>query len=170
MPFLLPCACGNQIPVSSKDAGLMVTCSCGAQVKVPTSRGLNALPRIGGGDEDVRSDAGRGWGLRNQLLTAGLVCLLFGGIATATLIWKRPVEPSRAMAAQEFKYMPPETLVNLWIQYQEGFQPLDTTVAAKYQQDRDENARLTWIAGIIALAGAGMIIGGLFTPKVKRSD
>ncbi len=169
MPFLLPCACGNQIPVSSKDAGLMVTCSCGAQVKVPTSRGLNALPRIGGRDEDLRPDSGGSWGLRNQLLTAGLVCLLFGGIATTILIWKRPVEPSREMAAREFEYMPPEALVNLWIQFQEGFQPLDTAVAAKYQQDRDENARLTWIAGIIAVAGAGMVIGGLFAPNGKRS-
>ena len=41
--FLLPCTCGQKLPVSTAQAGGQVTCSCGKTLSVPTLRGLREL-------------------------------------------------------------------------------------------------------------------------------
>ncbi len=166
--FMLPCACGNQIQVEPTDAGLMVTCSCGASVKVPNKRSIFALPRLTTGAPDDSAETAARWGLRNQLLTAGLVCLLLGGIATSYLIYTRPTNPAEAMAEFEIGRMPINVLVGLWQQFQDGFQPIDTPVIHIYEQKRDENVRLTWVAGAVMGGGAAMLLAALMTGKNRR--
>ena len=45
MQYLLPCQCGQKLPVDASQAGLRVRCACGAEPQVPTLRGLAALER-----------------------------------------------------------------------------------------------------------------------------
>jgi hypothetical protein len=52
--FLLPCACGQKTEVSVAQAGQSIRCACGAQLDVPTLRGLRALA----GSEPVQRAAG----------------------------------------------------------------------------------------------------------------
>ncbi|MGI8982512.1 MAG: hypothetical protein ACR2FY_25040 [Pirellulaceae bacterium] len=44
--YLLPCSCGNKVPVDAGQAGAKVTCSCGQQLTVPTFRALRDLERV----------------------------------------------------------------------------------------------------------------------------
>ncbi len=41
--YLLPCSCGQKVPVSARHAGQTVHCTCGAELDVPTLRGLREL-------------------------------------------------------------------------------------------------------------------------------
>jgi hypothetical protein len=41
--YLLPCSCGEQSVVSTAQAGGTVRCTCGAELHVPTMRGLREL-------------------------------------------------------------------------------------------------------------------------------
>jgi hypothetical protein len=60
--YLLPCSCGQKLPVSVRHAGHMIRCACGAQLEVPTLRGLRQLEPA-----EARPQAGRTWGGRQQL-------------------------------------------------------------------------------------------------------
>lgn len=41
--YLLPCSCGEQTVVSTAQAGETIRCACGAELQVPTMRGLREL-------------------------------------------------------------------------------------------------------------------------------
>lgn len=43
MKYLLPCSCGNSIPIETSQAGQTVTCSCGQMQEVPTMRAIRQL-------------------------------------------------------------------------------------------------------------------------------
>lgn len=66
--YLLPCSCGQEIPVELAQAGQEVRCVCGTVLEVPTLQGLRALKRA-----PVEMPAGprSTWGLRQQLLLVG---------------------------------------------------------------------------------------------------
>lgn len=166
--YLLPCACGNQIPIEPTDAGLTVTCSCGATVKVPNTRSIFALPQLNSGISDESAAAAGRWGLRNQLLTAGLVCVLLGGIATSYLVYSRPANPADSMADFEVDRMPFNALLGLWEQFQDGFQPINTLPVVAYEQARDENMRLTWVAGAVMVGGAAMLVAAFMAGKNRH--
>jgi len=166
--YLLPCACGNQLPVEPTDAGLMVPCSCGAKVKVPNTRGIYALPRLSGAEDDETESSAR-WGLRYQLITAGLACLLFGAIATGYQVYTKPENPVEWMAEYEIQRMPVNVLVSLWGQYQDGFQPLDTQKVHDYQIARDDNERLTWVSSGVMAGGAALVVFGFLAGNRRRS-
>ncbi|MDZ4781314.1 MAG: hypothetical protein SGJ19_13750 [Planctomycetia bacterium] len=166
--YLLPCACGNQIPVEPTDAGLNVTCSCGATIKVPNTRSIFALPRLTTAEpEDTDASAAK-WGLCYQLLTAGLVCVLCSGLALGYLIYTKPVNPVESMARYEIQRMPINVLVGLWQQYQDGFQPLDTQLVDEFELARDENQRLTWVASAVMGGGALLLLLGLLAGSKRR--
>jgi hypothetical protein len=170
MRYLLPCACGNQIPVEPKDAGLTVTCSCGAQLKVPNTRGMAALPRLGAGeDESVAASSAAGWGLKNQLLTAGLISTLFGVALLAFAILTSPSDPSQEMARQEFENIPLARLESLWQQYAtKGLEPIESPQMAAYEQERDEKNRMTWIGGVVAIGGLGLLAASAAASNERR--
>jgi len=41
--YLLPCPCGNKVPVDGGQAGAKISCTCGKQLTVPTFRALKEL-------------------------------------------------------------------------------------------------------------------------------
>jgi hypothetical protein len=170
MRYLLPCACGNQIPVEPKDAGLTVTCSCGAQLKVPNTRGMAALPRVSTGDEAVENSSAAGWGLKNQLLTAGLMSSVFGAGLLAFAFLTNPSDPSRELARREFQNIPLAQLESLWQQYStKGLEPLESPQMIAYEQLRDEKNRMRWIGGVVAVAGLGLLAASAAVPRQGRS-
>ncbi|MGL6195868.1 MAG: hypothetical protein ACRC2T_13715 [Thermoguttaceae bacterium] len=42
--YLLPCTCGESVPIETTQAGQTVTCSCGLQLQVPTLLKIKKLP------------------------------------------------------------------------------------------------------------------------------
>lgn len=166
--YLLPCACGNQIPIEPTDAGLTVACTCGAKVKVPSTRSIFALPRLSGEAADHASRSSTGWGLRNQLLTAGLVCLLLGGIWTGYLVYTKPVNPVEEMAEIDIQRMPVNLLVAVWGSFQDGFEPIDTQRVADYMVERDDNLRLTRVSSAVIAGGVALLAFALLAGGQRR--
>src|SRR4051812_49219427 len=75
MIYLLACkTCGNQIPVSTGQAGQTVRCTCGESVDVPSIRDLRSLPTA-----PDASSAGPAWGVRQGMFFVG------GTVAAAAL-------------------------------------------------------------------------------------
>ena len=167
--YLLPCACGNQIPVEPKDAGLTVQCSCGAQVKVPNTRSIFALPRYTTDSFESAGPATSGWGLRNQVFSAGLTCLLFGGMAMSYFLYTREPHPSEAMAASKVRNMNYAQIFSMWEKLHEGFAPFETQYVADYDLRLGSNKRKTWISGAVAAGGLAMIVAGFVAPKRRAS-
>jgi len=73
--YWLPCRCGQQIRVSTAQAGETVACVCGERLEVPTLRGLRELVPA----ESDSTRAGSAWENRHR---SAFVCVL---VAIASL-------------------------------------------------------------------------------------
>ncbi|HEV7222665.1 MAG TPA: hypothetical protein VGN42_08190 [Pirellulales bacterium] len=94
--YLLPCTCGKKNEVDSGQAGLNIRCSCGAELAVPTMRGLDQLERAESPTSGRRQVAPpqSTWGARQALIFLGLVVLL-GAALPAGLAWYSYPQPPR---------------------------------------------------------------------------
>jgi hypothetical protein len=73
MSYLLPCpACSTKLSVVAGQAGQLVRCACGADVEVPTIRGMRELEQVS--DEPTTSSR---WTTRHSVAFFGL--LIFAG-------------------------------------------------------------------------------------------
>jgi hypothetical protein len=88
--YLLPCGCGQKVPVGVHQAGLNVTCGCGRELEVPTRRAITQLepkmetvpgtaPRGGRAAVPVGA-AGGAWGLRQRLQFLSAVLLVAAAV------------------------------------------------------------------------------------------
>lgn len=75
---LLPCSCGQKIPVEKRQAGQTVRCVCGASLNIP---GLQAISRLELAETEAVRHAPH-WGTRQRLLLLGwvLTAVAFGFI------------------------------------------------------------------------------------------
>lgn len=86
--YLLPCSCGHKLRIDRSQAGLSLSCpQCGAEVAVPTLRGLDRLEQV----VPAVSKASGEWGLRQGVLFLG--CLIAGvALAFVAILWlTRPI-------------------------------------------------------------------------------
>ncbi len=116
--YLLPCACGNSVPVDIGQAGGRVVCSCGTQLDVPTLRQLRHLPRETVGEKGKPAGS---WGSRQGIITASLIvaaALLAWG---AWIWWTGPViptfDPATRQCAVEEQIKTPAGAWEAWIDY-----------------------------------------------------
>ncbi len=91
--YLLPCSCGQEVPVETRQAGGTVTCACGQALVAPSLRGLRQLPV-----EESHAVARREWGVRQGAVMLCIVLAIGMGILGGGL-WKyargqAPVETS----------------------------------------------------------------------------
>ncbi len=109
--FLLPCSCGESIPVTRSQSGLDVTCpQCQRQQRVPKLAQLQTLPQLR--DESNESS----WGTAQLIVFIGLVVFLCG---VALAAWKWYSLGPSPMAEMEKLYGP----------LPENFSPADTLMA-----------------------------------------
>jgi hypothetical protein len=75
--YLLPCSCGQKVRVEPAQAGGQVACACGANLNVPTLRGLKQLEIAPPDEAAVRRSAGRQWGpVRGAMFSIGLLVVV----------------------------------------------------------------------------------------------
>lgn len=119
--YLLPCACGQRVTVTTAQAGSRVRCGCGRMLDVPTLRGLSRLEVAGAGREGPHR---RTWGpLRGGLFAggllvaaAGLVLVAFYG-ARSLQLSALAVDRSAEVVREEAAYIDqrtPAELLDLW--------------------------------------------------------
>ena len=93
--YLLPCSCGEQSVVSTAQAGGTIRCACGAELQVPTMRGLRELEPL----EPRSAAAGRAvtWDDQHRvafLLALGALTCLGVAIYLWTLLPAPVVQPT----------------------------------------------------------------------------
>jgi hypothetical protein len=97
--FQLPCDCGRSVSVTTSQAGQTVSCPCGAQLEVPTLRGLQSLPRA---DATAAAKRRARWENRQRaifsLTLISLSALLLGGY-----LWVNVPAPPRQATPEEIK-------------------------------------------------------------------
>jgi hypothetical protein len=75
--YLLPCSCGQKVRVEPAQAGGQVACACGANLNVPTLRGLRQLEVAPTDDATIRRSTGRQWGpVRGAMFSIGLLVVV----------------------------------------------------------------------------------------------
>ena len=124
--YLLPCpSCQHTSEVDAGQAGDRITCSCGAQVDVPTLRGLRALQPATAPDKAAAKPASN-WGLRQGLMLFGSVVLLVGLLPAAYLYIRKVDAPQLDIALtieQNSKQLDAMPLSDSW-NYYEGLSKL----------------------------------------------
>ncbi len=125
--YLLPYSCGKKIEVDGGQAGLTARCSCGAEVPVPTMRGLATLERVEPRalpSQRPRAD----WGTRQGIIFLGLVIIFAASIGGAytwyTTPWEKPelVDDFREIDRGLVEKL---TLEELWVSWHTYQIPLD---------------------------------------------
>lgn len=113
--YLLPCVCGQMIPVEQRQAGTTVTCTCGKILEVPTIRGFAKLSQVGETKEDLPPI----WGLRQGLVFLGLVIAL-PAFAFAIFLYSQLPTLNENNIEHFVKQLSPVESWALWRVYSEG--------------------------------------------------
>jgi hypothetical protein len=140
----LPCQCGREVVVTRAQAGGTVTCECGAELNVPTLRGLAELRPA-----PVVAGAGRSnWDDRHRvgfLLALGAIsCLLVAGY-----LWASLPEPEALPSQQDYiDLVEGAKASELFHFHNEAVHGLDRTVPADADILRVRRV-MTWGIGIV---------------------
>ncbi len=162
--FLLPCSCGESIPVSRSQSGLEVTCpQCQQQQRIPRLADLQSLPQVREEPAEEHS-----WGASQLVVFIGITICLFGA---AMALWKWLSLGPSPMAEMERLYgplpedLPPAETLMLWEQInREG---LDTRFPVPAGVSRFESlygnwlAHHNWIWIWLGVALVGLLIAGI---------
>jgi len=75
--YLLPCPCGKTTPVTPTQAGRVIVCECGSELKVPTLAGLRKLDMVE--EPTVGKRPPPAWSaLRGTLFVVGVLLTIVG--------------------------------------------------------------------------------------------
>jgi hypothetical protein len=97
--YLLPCSCGEQSVVSTAQAGGTIRCACGAELQVPTMRGLRELEPL----EPHSAAAGRAVTWDDQHRVAFLLALgALTCLGVAIYLWTLLPAPVVQLTSDEF--------------------------------------------------------------------
>lgn len=168
--YYLLCGCGNKVEVDAGQSGLSVRCSCGAELPVPTMRGLSQLERVEAPAETKSAAAPQAeWGVRQGIIFLGLVILL-GALLPGLFLWysypQRPqlfrtdFQELNAEAIQQASL--PETW-ELWKELRQGFEKQGEHPHMQMYVIVEKQARERLIAiAIVGAIGLAVTIGGIF--------
>ena len=172
MHYLLPCQCGQKLPVDTSQAGLPVRCACGAELQVPTLRGLAALERAT--ETSLGKPAGE-WGPRQAAAFLGLSILAIA-LAVATALWLTfPKFPEfhfgpldRQAIEDQINSLKPQDSFEYFEKLRQEFPPEgELQPIADYQQKATAHRRYLLGAAAAAALGVLVILGSFLAPRGK---
>lgn len=174
--YLLPCSCGKKIEVDAGQSGLNVRCECGAELTVPTMRGLSQLERASAPPANRRFESSpeSTWGARQALVFLGMLILL-GAALPATLTWFAYPQPPRLrddFAELNREDIDQATLLQTWELWKQLRNDVsdetEMPIMQKYLAD-EKTARTRLIfMGVIGGIGLATVIAGLLLPAPRK--
>jgi hypothetical protein len=153
--YLLPCRCGQSVAVSTSMAGESVRCACGAELQVPTLRGLRQLAQAdkGGIDQAPRT---RGWTDRNRATFVLVVAALLSCLVAADLALRMPPEPTVQVVRTGpliGESTPPAHVYAVFDELQKGIRPRTNVITGEAKEAMEQRRAMTW--GIRFALGVG---------------
>jgi len=168
--YLLPCSCGQKIPVHKRQAGQSVQCQCGASLRVPTLLGMAELEQADA--DEPAAGASAGWGARHRMALLGAVILLGASVALVTLLVTHPpsTDPNldHALIRQRSQNVTPLHSLHAWRLFRiDGLDPSPDPEHLAFV-DRLWKHRL-WmaIASAVALVGLGLLAAAFWPRKTS---
>jgi hypothetical protein len=189
--YRLPCECGNTLAVTQVQAGQVRICDCGAELEVPTIRGLAELQQVQRPDES----SGPTWSRQQgALFVSGLFILILGAVTTFWLKHKTPeysLEDPSIMAAwklnsnnlesfykgngdmltlvlarmnENYDQLSPGESLGLWSLYRD-VRPFVLTMSDKQRRVdsiRDSYKNWTWIVAVVSGLVGLSLVGSAF--------
>jgi hypothetical protein len=155
--YLLPCSCGQEIPVELAQAGQEVRCACGIVLEVPTLQGLRALKRA---PVEVAARPRSTWGLRQQLLLVGAMITVASLVVAGYFYRNRP-------QMIDLNTVSP---MHAWVVWQElrlGVRFRSPEIG-QYHAMVAAHSRWMGVVGVVAALGLLTMASSLLVPK-KRS-
>jgi hypothetical protein len=118
--FLLPCECGQTIPIQLSQAGQSIQCGCGRTLSVPNMRGIRQLQTADA--IPTKSPSTRTWNpTRGLIFGIGAISILIGCIVIGynypSYRYASAYRPSEDDLQQSLKAIddsPPEDLWKMW--------------------------------------------------------
>lgn len=168
--YLLPCSCGKKTEVDSSQSGLTLRCECGAELTVPTMRGLATLERVVPAAESAAAAATRDeWSLRQGFVFLGLAIALVALFPAGYIWYTYPTEPTvnEAYLDEDRSLIGQVTLSQsfvIWDQLHTTFEDQpehpDMEVYYKYEKQQRDRLRIAVGATVFGLlvAAAGLAI------------
>ena len=169
--YLLPCSCGQKVRVEPRQAGEVVTCSCGVSLEAPTMLQMAALEMADSEPESPRPP--KVWGVRQSLSLLGAALFLTAlGLAALNLYdrppppaFGRPGMPPEAIRRQSRSLTPFESRRAWQTLRAQGPDGLTPAQEQRYADilDRYGEALLRWrlwmgVVLIIAVVGGGLVV------------
>ncbi len=166
--YLLPCPCGQKIPVQRRQAGESVECQCGASLRVPTLLGMAELEQVEADDAPERVSVV--WGARQQMALLGVVVLLGALVTLATLFATQPpssdpnLDPT--LIRQRSRDTTPLNSLRAWYAFQvEGLDPSQDPRDQEFLEALWKHRLWMGAALAVALVGIGLIAAALAPRK-----
>ncbi len=155
--YLLPCACGQKLPVSTRQAGQAVRCACGAPLEVPTLRGLRQLEQA----ERPAKASRRAWGARHRAAFVLVALSLAAAAAAGYLALNLPPEPAGSALVQIDVNTPIALAVAVSEELKTGLHAGPSMISEEDRIAARHRDLMLWGVKIaLALAGCGLVVAG----------
>ncbi len=164
--YLLPCSCGQEIPVEAGQAGQTVRCHCGAELEVPTLLRMSSLKPAEPEPQSTQQPPGR-WGARQRLVVVGALIVVPALALIAYLLMTRP----RLEAVPTHVPLDRLTLGQTWQIWQDlrsGIQRRPTVAERYYRDQLKLNRQWLGVAAVLCLVGLVVMASSLFVPRRRR--
>jgi len=167
--YLLPCKCGTKTPVSTARAGEVIRCACGAELQVPSMRGLRELEPA---DPTARTPFA--WNDRHRvaflLIMGAVACTAVAGYLWLTLPVIDPI-PTAADFHQAVEGAEPAELLSVHHMMMEGLHyPVSTdTPEAKTRQMMLWGIAIVSILAVALLGSAWITVFNRPRPKPAKA-
>lgn len=167
--YLLPCACGKKNEVGSNQAGLTITCSCGAEVSVPMLRNLKQLEQA-----QPRTAARKPgeWSLPHGIVSLGVVVFAIS-LAVGAVLWaKLPVTPeiivdweSNRLDLDGKSY---KEVIEVWYELRRGLRKGELPIMTAHAEQVDKHMELVWVDVGVGVVGIATIVAGVVMLKSRK--
>ena len=91
--YLLPCSCGQKLPIEPRQAGETIACPCGMSLSVPSMREMTTLEQAE--PKSAARAKQNSWGAEQRLVLLGGLLVLLGGLPAIYLFCNQPPPPQR---------------------------------------------------------------------------
>lgn len=162
--YLLPCTCGRNVIVRTRQAGETVRCECGRDCAVPR---LVEIRRLQPADVPAAA-VRRQWGGAQRFLVGGLALMLVAGVAAGILYYQYPshegIEVFAHLERRQILAMKPWPAI---VYYRHKLAPgIETNMDVVLQSYR-ERIGIGLVVPLLALA-AGAVLAGVGAVGLAR--